>query len=138
MAFAFEELHVYQRALDFAVSVIDIIDDIKTSRRHYRLIEQLEASCTSVALNISEGKGRFSKKEFRQFLYIARGSLYETVTMLKIFKRKSWVKKNSYHILKNMMLDFLEMITRTVHTLEEILILELSLLIETMGIQQLN
>ncbi len=28
-----------------------------------RLIEQLEASCTSVALNISEGKGRFSKSE---------------------------------------------------------------------------
>jgi len=54
MAFAFEELLVYQRALDFAISVIDMIDKIETPRKHFRLIEQLEASCTSVALNISE------------------------------------------------------------------------------------
>lgn len=54
MAFAFEELQVYQRALDFAVAVIDMIDEIETPRKHFRLIEQLEASCTSVSLNISE------------------------------------------------------------------------------------
>jgi len=51
MAFAFEELKVYQRALDFSVAVIDIIDEIETPRKHFRLVEQLEASSTSVALN---------------------------------------------------------------------------------------
>jgi four helix bundle protein len=49
-----------------------------------------------VALNISEGKGRFSKKEFKHFLYIARGSLYETITMLQIFKKKKWLNEKSY------------------------------------------
>ena len=39
MAFAFEDLVVYQRALDFAIVVIDIIDGIETPRKHYRLIE---------------------------------------------------------------------------------------------------
>jgi len=96
MGFAFEDLQVYQKALDFSVAIIDVIEDMETPRRHYRLIEQLEASCTSVALNISEGKGRFSRKEFRHFLYIARGSLYETITMLQIFLRKSWLKKVAY------------------------------------------
>ena len=96
MGFAFEDLQVYQRALEFSIEVIDIIDEIDTPRKHYRLIEQLEASCTSVALNISEGKGRFSKKEFKQFLYIARGSLYETITMLQIFKKKSWLGQSVY------------------------------------------
>ena len=62
MAFAFEELKVYQRALDFSVAVIDIIDEIETPRKHFRLVEQLESSSTSVALNISEGKGRYLKK----------------------------------------------------------------------------
>ena len=62
MAFAFEDLQVYQKALDFAVGVINQIEEMDTPRKHYRLIEQLEAACTSVALNISEGKGRFSKK----------------------------------------------------------------------------
>ena len=51
MALAFEELKVYQKALDFAVSVIDVIDEMDTPRKHYKLIEQIEASCTSVASN---------------------------------------------------------------------------------------
>jgi len=82
MVFSFEQLDVYQKALDFSVSVINVVDQLDTPGKHYRLIEQLEAASTSVALNISEGKGRFSKKEFKHFLYIARGSLYETIAML--------------------------------------------------------
>jgi four helix bundle protein len=50
-------------------------------------------------LNISEGKGRFSRKEFKQFLYIARGSLYETVAMLQIFRKKHWLDKEYYQKL---------------------------------------
>ena len=99
MSFAFEQLEVYQRALDFSVAVIDIIDEIETPRKHFRLVEQLEASSTSVALNISEGKGRFSKKEFKHFLYIARGSLYETITMLQIFRKKHWLDKEYFQKL---------------------------------------
>ncbi len=99
MAFAFEELLVYQVALDFSVAVIDEIEEIDTPRKHYKLIEQLESSCTSVALNIAEGKGRFSKKEFKHFLYIARGSLYETITMLRIFRKKNWLATKSYEKL---------------------------------------
>jgi four helix bundle protein len=96
MTFVFEELQVYQRALDFSVAVIDGLDEIETPRKHYRLIEQLEAASTSIACNISEGKGRFSKKEFKHFLYIARGSLYETITMLRIFNKKKWLPDKKY------------------------------------------
>ena len=96
MAFAFEELKVYQKSLEFAVRVIEVIDEIDAPRKHYRLIEQIEASSTSVASNISEGKGRYSKKEFRQYLYIARGSLYETITRLQIFRRLNWLKEAPY------------------------------------------
>ena len=99
MTFAFEDLEVYQRAVRFSVSVIKVIDEMDTPRKHYRLIEQLEASCTSVALNISEGKGRYSKKEFQHFLYIARGSLYETVTMLQVLKSLTWLDEKDYEPL---------------------------------------
>jgi len=51
MPFSFEDLKVYQKALDFSVMVIDLIENIDTPRKHYKLIEQLEGSCTSVALN---------------------------------------------------------------------------------------
>ena len=99
MAFAFEELNVYQKALDFAVNVIESIDNIDAPRKHFRLFEQIESSSTSVASNISEGKGRYSKKEFKHYLYVARGSLYETVTRLQIFKKLKWLKEESYQNL---------------------------------------
>ena len=88
MTFAYENLEVWNKAVDFAVEVIDTVENISTGRKHYRLLEQIEASSTSIAMNIAEGKGRFSKKEFVQYLYISRGSLYETMTLLEIFRRK--------------------------------------------------
>jgi four helix bundle protein len=99
VTFAFEELNVYQKTLDFAVNVIETIDEIKAPRKHFRLFEQIESSSTSVASNISEGKGRYSKREFKQYLYIARGSLYETITRLQIFKKLNWLNEKSYRKL---------------------------------------
>ncbi|WP_410291388.1 four helix bundle protein [Desulfosarcina sp.] len=71
------------------LNVIDTVDAVSTDRKHYRLLAQIEAGSTSVAMNIAEGQGRFSKKEFAQYLYISRGSLYETITLLDIFHRKA-------------------------------------------------
>ena len=52
------------------------------------------ASSTSISTNIAEGKGRFSKKQFVHYCYIARGSLYETMTFLEIFKRVGWISES--------------------------------------------
>jgi len=102
MRFAFEDLEVWNRAVEFAVVVIDAVDDISTDRKHYRLLEQMEASAASVSMNIAEGKGRYSKKEFVHYLYIARGSLYETITLLEIFRRKKWIKDEQYRAVENL------------------------------------
>ncbi|MBI4846300.1 MAG: four helix bundle protein [Candidatus Omnitrophica bacterium] len=44
--------------------------------------------------------GRYSKKECIQFLYIARGSLYETITLLIIFYKKSWISIEQLSAMK--------------------------------------
>jgi len=98
--FGFEDLDVWQKATSFSNKVIKLVDLINTDRKHFRLIEQLEASSTSIALNIAEGKGRYSKKEFIQFLYIARGSLYETITLLVIFENNKWINGEQLEELK--------------------------------------
>jgi four helix bundle protein len=98
--FGFEDLDVWRKAVDFAVSVIDIAEIMNTNRSHYRLIEQLESSVTSISANIAEGKGRNSKKEFIQYLYIARASLFETITFLTIFHKKNWISSSTLNDLR--------------------------------------
>ena len=98
--FSFEDLEVWQEAVDFADRCLDVTDRINDTRRHYRLLSQLESAAVSPALNIAEGKGRYSKKEFVQFLYVARGSLFEAVTLLLIFKKRRWIGENEYLELK--------------------------------------
>ena len=58
---------VWQKSIEFASIVIDISENLATKRKHFRLIEQLEASVTSVAMNIAEGKGRFTNKDYGHF-----------------------------------------------------------------------
>ena len=53
-------------------------------------------------MNIAEGKGRFSKKEFIQFLYISRGSLNEVITLLTIFHRKQWIQDTDLEEMRNL------------------------------------
>lgn len=89
--FGFKDLKVWQKSMDFADGVLEIAENISSERKHFRLVEQIESSSTSIPQNIAEGKGRNSQKEFIHFLYIARGSLYETVTLLNIFYRRKWI-----------------------------------------------
>ena len=96
MKFGYEDLKVWNMAVDFAVKVIELVENLETDRKHYRLFEQIEASSTSISMNLAEGKGRYSKKEFIHFSYIARGSLYETMTLLEIFRRKKWISTDKY------------------------------------------
>ena len=100
MKFVYENLEVWNKSVDFAVKVINTVENISTDRKHYRLLEQIEASSTSIAMNIAEGKGRYSKKEFKQYLYIARGSLYETMTLLEIFRWMNWISDDTYNELE--------------------------------------
>jgi len=90
--FSFQNLKVWHKAVQFAEKVIRTIDELNAPRKHYRLIEQLESASTSVAMNIAEGKGRQTTKEFIQFLYIARGSLFEVVTLLVILEEVGWIE----------------------------------------------
>ena len=117
MKFAYEKLEVWNRAVDFAVLVIDAVEEIETGRKHYRLMEQIEASSTSVSMNLAEGKGRNSKKEFIQFCYIARGSLYETMSLLEIFRRKTWVTDSVYSKLEREGIEIASMIKGLINSL---------------------
>lgn len=99
--FSFKDLIVWQMSIKFANDIIDLTEKLNSNKHHFRLIEQMESSATSIPMNIAEGKGRYSKKEFSHFLMIARGSLYETLTLLEIFKFRSWISVDDYNKLED-------------------------------------
>jgi four helix bundle protein len=87
----YEDLEVWKGAVGWASRTVTLCNELETGRKHYSLIEQLEWARISVAMNTVEGKGRYSKREFVRYLCIARGSLYETLTLLEICMRQGWV-----------------------------------------------
>ncbi len=119
MKFGYEDLDVWNRAVDFAVKIIELVETVDTGRRHFRLFEQIEASSTSVSMNLAEGKGRFSQKEFIQYCYIARGSLYETITLLEIFKRKNWISEETFSSLKSEGIEIASMIKGLINAIDK-------------------
>ena len=77
----FENLEIYQLSSDFAVKIYEI------SRRFpkeevFGLTSQLRRATVSVVLNIAEGSGRGSKKDFARFINQAIGSLLEVKAIL--------------------------------------------------------
>ncbi|MGA2489931.1 MAG: four helix bundle protein [Anaerolineales bacterium] len=52
---AYKDLQVWQKSMEFANQIIQLIDGLETPRKHYRLLEQLESAVTSVPMNIAEG-----------------------------------------------------------------------------------
>lgn len=97
--------------------MIRTIDELTTPRKHYRLIEQLESASSSVAMNIAEGKGRQTKKEFIQFLYISRGSLFEVITLCVIMQKLGWVKEEKVTRLQQLAEEITKMINSLIKSM---------------------
>jgi len=117
--FGFKELIVWQKAIEFAKHVIEKIGKLNSENRHNRITEQTESAVTSIAANIAEGKGRYSKKEFKQFLYIARGSIYETITFLNVLRELNWMTEEEVVQLEREGLILNKMLNSLINSLKQ-------------------
>ncbi len=72
----FEDLQVWQQARELDQLVFKLTQKPVISR-DYRLIDQWRAASGSIMDNIAEGFDREGRKEFLQFLSIAKGSTGE-------------------------------------------------------------
>lgn len=69
------------------------------SEEKYGLISQLKRASVSVPTNIAEGAARQTKKEFRQFLFISRGSLSELDTLLELSFEFGYIVQEEFKAL---------------------------------------
>ncbi len=89
MAFMFENLQVYQKAVDFADRIAALTEGFP--RGYYFLVDQLNRAGLSVATNLAEGNGRFTKADRKNFFIIARGSAQECVPLIEIARRRGFI-----------------------------------------------
>ncbi len=99
MTFMFENLEVYQKAIDLADKVSTLIG--KFPRGYYFLVDQLNRAALSIATNIAEGNGRFTKADRKGFFIISRGSLQECVPLLELAKRRQLIDEQVHQKLRD-------------------------------------
>ena len=73
----FEDLEIWQEARAFCKYVYEITSLGKFAS-DFRFRDQFRSSSGSIMDNVAEGFGRGGNKEFLQFLFIAKGSCYES------------------------------------------------------------
>jgi four helix bundle protein len=76
-------LIVWQKAVRLAVEVYAITRDLPSEER-FGLSQQLRRAAVSVVANIAEGHARQLRRDFAQFLSIARGSVGELDAQLEV------------------------------------------------------
>jgi len=79
----YRDLIAWQKAKNLALDVYQCTSEFPRTEI-YGLTSQMRRAAISVPSNIAEGKGRYSQREFVQFLYHARGSLLELETRIEI------------------------------------------------------
>ncbi len=99
MFFKFERLDVWKRSTDWANDIFDVADSLP-KKYQYSLGEQLRRAALSVPTNIAEGVGRDNPKETRYFYGIAKGSVYEVVSLLVMTGKRSEVSREDYQSLR--------------------------------------
>jgi len=98
--FRFQDLKIWQLAIEIADELFDIADNLER-RRLYRFADQLRGAGMSISNNIAEGSGSDSKKEFKQFLNMARRSTFENANILILPQKRKLISENSLDNLLN-------------------------------------
>lgn len=110
--FKFEELRVYQDGLRF-VDLVYLLTGKWPKEEIFGLTSQFRRAAVSIVLNIAEGTSR-TKKDFRHFLDLSRGSCYECVAIIKIAKERKYISLEEH----GQLYEFCEKLSRTISALK--------------------
>lgn len=89
MVNSYKDLIVWQKSIDLVLEIYKLTNKFPKSET-YGLVSQMRRSAVSIPSNIAEGRGRSTRKDYRNFLVIAYGSGAELETQIIISKKLSF------------------------------------------------
>jgi four helix bundle protein len=89
----FKDLKIWQKSMELAKVIYQATYSFP-AKETYGIISQMRRSAVSVPSNIAEGFMRRHNKEYKQFLYIALGSLAELETQVLLSEELGFFKKD--------------------------------------------
>jgi four helix bundle protein len=116
MSFAFEKLVLYQKSIHFTDIVVAKIEQFP--RGYGFLADQLNRASLSIAANIAEGNGRFTKADRKNFFIVARGSIQECVPLLELAYRRQLIVKSEHEQFRRDLEEIAKMLSGLISGLE--------------------
>ena len=92
----FEDIMAWQESRALVKSIYGLIGRSKNFQNDLRFRSQITNAAISVMSNIAEGFARKSNKEFKQFLFIAKGSISEVQSQLYVAWDLGYIKEEEF------------------------------------------
>jgi len=101
MKFKYEDLEIWQLALELIKAIYELLKKFPAEER-YDLVSQGKRAVVSIALNIAEGSGRHTDKDFSLFINRAMTSLQEVDGVLKIGLKLNYITNKDYQSVEKL------------------------------------
>ena len=101
---SYRDLIVWQKGVDLVPDVYEILRRFP-KEENFALSHQIRRAAASVPANIAEGQARGHKKEFIQFLNVAKGSLAELDTLIVVAHRLGYITNEQLSSLEDRIAD---------------------------------
>ena len=112
--FRFQDLEIWELSINIADQLFNIADLLERNKL-FRFTGQLRGAALSMSNNIAEGSGSHSKKEFYQYLNIARRSAFENANILIVLERRKLIDLN----ILNSLLELLDELCRKISNFQK-------------------
>lgn len=116
---SFEDLLVWQKGMKLVRQVYIITRDGKLSK-DFSLRDQLRGAALSISSNIAEGFERASRKEYLNFLNIAKGSAGEVRSLLRVAMEIGYLEESQYYELQEMILELSRYLSNQMKSLKKL------------------
>ena len=110
---AFENMIAWQKAKELTLEIYVVFGDI----RDFGFRDQIQRASVSIMNNIAEGFERQSDRDFRRFLFIAKGSAGEVRSMLAIATELKYIDQAHQKTLTSLCSEIARILSGLIKTL---------------------